>query len=91
MTVQEIMERAGMEETPLAIAWIKDAIVEIQSSEGHQLSVDTQNVTEDTLEYDLPSDFVALENISLLDTTADQYKTIRRLAFNPVVQIDNSP
>ena len=91
MTVQEIMERAGMEETPLAIAWIKDAIVEIQSSEGHQLSVDTQNVTEDTLEYDLPSDLVALENISLLDTTADQYKTIRRLAFNPVVQIDNSP
>jgi hypothetical protein len=91
MTVQEIMERAGMEETPLAIAWIKDAIVEIQSSEGHQLSVDTQNVTEDTLEYDLPSDFVALENISLLDTDADQYKTIRRLAFNPVVQIDNSP
>ena len=91
MTVQEIMERAGMEETPLAIAWIKDAIVEIQSSEGHQLSVSTQNVTEDTLEYDLPSDFVALENISLLDTDADQYKTIRRLAFNPVVQIDNSP
>ena len=91
MTVQEIMERAGMEETPLAIAWIKDAIVEIQSSEGHQLSVSTQNVTEDTLEYDLPFDFVALENISLLDTTADQYKTKRRLAFNPVVQIDNSP
>jgi len=91
MTVQEIMERAGMEETPLAIAWIKDAIVEIQSSEGHQLSVDTQNVTEDTLEYDLPSDLVAVENISLLDTNADQYKSIRRLAFNPVVQIDNSP
>jgi hypothetical protein len=85
------MERAGMEETPLAIAWIKDAIVEIQSSEGHQLSVDTQNVTEDTLEYDLPSDLVAVENISLLDTNADQYKSIRRLAFNPVVQIDNSP
>ena len=91
MTVQEIMERAGMEETPLAIAWIKDAIVEIQSSEGHQLSVDTQNVSENVLEYNLPADFVALENISLLDTNADQYKSIRRLAFNPVVQIDNSP
>ena len=66
------MERSGVSQTGLALAWIKDAIVEIQSSEGNQLSVSTQNFTEDTLEYDLPFDFVALENISLLDTTADQ-------------------
>ena len=32
MTVQEIMERAGVRETTLTIAWVKDAIHLIQSS-----------------------------------------------------------
>jgi len=31
MTIQEIMERSGVRETNLAIAWIKDAIHLIQS------------------------------------------------------------
>ena len=91
MKVQEIMERAGIENTNLALAWIKDAIVEIQSSEEHQLSVDLQTVTDGVLEYDIPSDLIAVNSISMLDTDADQYKSISRLASSPVMQIDNSP
>ena len=91
MTVQEVMERTGMEETSLALAWIKDAILEIQSSEEHQLSVNLQNVTNGTLEYDLPSDLIAINSISMLDTDADQYKSISRLASTPTMEIDNSP
>jgi len=91
MTVQEVMERTGMEETSLALAWIKDAILEIQSSEEHQLSVNLQNVTNGTLEYDLPSDLIAINSISMLDTDADKYKSISRLASTPIMEIDNSP
>tara|TARA_Y100000034_G_C6720517_1_gene318755 strand:- start:296 stop:571 length:276 start_codon:yes stop_codon:yes gene_type:complete len=91
MTVQEVMERAGVENTTLALAWIKDAIVEIQSSEEHQVSVDLQTITDGTLEYDVPADLIALNNISMLDTDDDQYKSINRLAAEPIVQIDNSP
>ena len=32
MTVQEIMERSGMKNTTLTIAWIKDAIHLLQSN-----------------------------------------------------------
>ncbi len=91
MLVQEIMERTGMEETSLALAWIKDAILEIQSSEEHQLSVDLSNIVENQLEYDLPSDLVAINSISMLDTEDDQYKSLSRLAFDPVMEVDNSP
>ena len=91
MKVQEIMERVGMEETSLALAWIKDAVLEIQSSEEHKLSVNLQNITDGVLEYDLPADLIAINSISMLDTDADQYKTISRLASTPVMEIDNSP
>ena len=91
MTIQEMMERSGIENTTLTLAWIKDAMNEIQSSEEHQLSVDTQDVVDGTLEYDLPTDLIAINSISMLDTDADQYKSISRLASTPVMEIDNSP
>jgi len=91
MTVQEVMERTGIEGTALVLAYIKDAIVEIQSSEEHQLSVDLSNIVENQLEYDLPADLIAINSISMLDTEDDQYKSLSRLAFDPVMEVDNSP
>ena len=91
MTVQEIMERAGMKDTTLAIAWIKDAIHLIQSSYGENLASWKTNISDGTREYPLPANLIKLRSISVKDTNDSKYKRIRRLAHNPIVSEDTDP
>ena len=91
MTVLELMERSGADNTNLTIAWIKDAVNLIQSNTKHDLKTETINIVENTKSYEPAADLMAIDNISILDTQADQYKRIRRLAFPPTVTVDNSP
>jgi hypothetical protein len=91
MTVQEIMERAGMKETTLAIAWIKDAIHLIQSQQNERLETSLSNIIDGIREYPFPANMIKLKSISIKDTNDDKYKRIRRLVHNPVVSEDNSP
>ena len=91
MKVQEIMERAGMKETTLAIAWIKDAIHLIQSNYGENLATWKTNITDGTREYPFPANMIKLRSISVKDTNDSKYKRIRRLAHNPVVSEDTDP
>ena len=91
MTVLELMERAGADNTNLTIAWIKDAVNLIQSNTKHDLKTETITITEYNKSYEPAADLMAIDNISILDTQADQYKRIRRLAFPPIVTVDNSP
>ena len=91
MTVQEIMERAGMKETTLAIAWIKDAIHLIQSQHGENHARWKTNITDGTREYPFPANMIKLRSISVKDTNDSKYKRIRRLAHNPVVSEDTDP
>ena len=93
MTVQEIMERAGMEETTLAIAWIKDAIHHIQSNSKEKIKVSKQDIIKSVDSNDnnylFPADMIALENISIKDTAEDKYKKIRRLNKQPHYLIED--
>ena len=91
MTVQEIMERSGMKETTLAIAWIKDAIHLIQSSYGNDIATWKTNITDGTREYPFPANLIKLRSISVKDTNDSKYKRIRRLAHNPIVSEDTDP
>ena len=56
MTVLEMMERANTRETKLAIAYIKDAIVKIQSTSEIALKVNKQDITKNTRDYTLPTE-----------------------------------
>ena len=91
MTVQEIMERSGMKETTLAVAWIKDAIHLIQSSYGNDIATWKTNITDGTREYPFPANLIKLRSISVKDTNDSKYKRIRRLAHNPIVSEDTDP
>ena len=91
MTIQEIMERAGLQETTLTIAWIKDAIHLIQSQQNEKLSISKSNIIDGIREYPLPSNMIKLKSVSVKDTNDDKYKRIRRLVQDPVVLEDNSP
>jgi len=92
MTVLEMMERANTRETNLAISFIKDAIVKIQSTSEIVLKVDKQNIVKNTRDYDIPTDLIALDNVSVLDTEDDnKFKIIRRITDDPIVIDDTNP
>jgi len=96
MTVLEIMERANMKETTLAIAYIKDAIHLIQSNSKEKVKVNKQDIIKsvdgDDNVYKLPADMVALENVSIKDTSDGKYKRIKRLVSPPHYLLeDTSP
>ena len=96
MTVQEIMERSGMDNTTLTIAWIKDAIHLIQSNSKEKVKTVKRDVIKgvdgDDNVYQTPGDMIALKNISIKDTSDGKYKKIRRLTSQPHYLIeDTSP
>ena len=80
MTILEIMERANTRDTSLSVAFIKDAITQIQSSTDIVSKVEKQDLTKNTRDYYLPTDLVSVISISIKDTDDDnKYKKIRRL------------
>ena len=91
MTIQEIMERAGVKETNLTIAYIKDAFHLIQSQGYDNLAIWKTNIVDDQREYALPANLINLKSISVLDTTDNKYKKIKRLIEEPVVTEDTDP
>ena len=96
MTVLELMERTGMREETLAIAYIKDAMHLIQSNTKEKLDVNKQDIKDahdsDDNVYILPRDLIAIENVSVLDTSDSKYKKIRRLNNQPFYLVeDTSP
>ncbi len=92
MTILEIMERANSRDTKLVTAFIKDAIMKIQSTSEEGLKVDKQNIVKNTRDYYLPTDLISIISISILDTDDDnKYKKIRRLASRPSVTEDTNP
>ena len=77
MTVLEAMERSGIAETTLVLAWIKDAIHHIKSNTKEDLKVNKQNIISGERDYQLPSDLIYIDSISILDTNDDnKYKNI---------------
>tara|TARA_R100001530_G_scaffold81485_1_gene56866 strand:- start:12 stop:290 length:279 start_codon:yes stop_codon:yes gene_type:complete len=92
MTLLELMERANVRDTKLITAFVKDAIMQIQSSTEVVTKNQKQNLTKNTREYYLPTDMIALESISILDTSDDnKYKKIKRLSSRPNVTEDTNP
>ena len=91
MTVDEMMERSGVNKTGLALAWIKDAVHMIQSNSKENLKVDKQNIIDGERDYIIPWDYVAIKSVSVKDTSDSKYKRIKRLAIPPVMSEDTDP
>jgi len=91
MTVQEMLDRSGMDEPTLAIAWIKDAIHLIQSQYDDNVATWKTNITDGTREYPFPANMIKIKSVSVLDTNDSKYKKIRRIVHEPVVTEDTDP
>ena len=92
MTVLEVMERVGMKETTLAIAWIKDAIHLVQSQYDDNVAtwktdINKASTTVDN-KYAFPVNLIKMKSISILDTNDDKYKKIRRMSVDATTTED---
>jgi|TARA_R100000049_G_C1946246_1_gene91504 hypothetical protein len=88
MKVQEIMERVGVNDTGRAIAYIKDALEEMNLiSETH---VDTTRIkiTKDQRYYEFPRDMVKLTDIRCKNhlNAEDEYRSIPRMIGEPAIE-----
>ena len=92
MKILEVMERVNSRDTKLVLAYIKDAITQIQSSNEINTKVTKSNIVADTRDYDLPPGLIAIRSVSILDTEDDnKYKGIRRLQSEPNNTEDTNP
>ena len=91
MTVQELMERASMKESGLALAWLKDAYHLLQSNSIEDLKTVKYNIIDGERDYLLPQDMIAIKHISVKDTSDSKYKKIRRLVSQPYMTEDTDP
>ena len=91
MTVLEMMERSGMKNTTLTIAFIKDAMHLMQSQVDVHTATWKTNIADGTREYPFPANMIRLKSVSIKDTTDSKYKRIRRLTQSPVVSEDTDP
>tara|TARA_R100000750_G_scaffold55315_1_gene41383 strand:+ start:121 stop:408 length:288 start_codon:yes stop_codon:yes gene_type:complete len=95
MTVQEVMERSGSDNTTLTVAFIKDAIHLILSQQDDNVATWKTNINLATSSvnniYPFPANLIKLRSISVKDTGDKKYKRIKRLSFPPVVTEDTDP
>jgi len=86
MKVQEIMERAGVTDTGRAIAYIKDALEELNTISETHVTTTRLNITKDQRFYDLPNDMIKVLDIRCKNqlNADDEYRSIPRMMGEPI-------
>ena len=85
MKVQEIMERAGIEQTGRAIAYIKDALEEMNLESETHVKTARIDIVANQRYYDLPYDMVKVLDIRCKNHNCSDntYKSIPRTIYQP--------
>ena len=88
MTVKELMERIGMNQTGRAVAYIKDGLEEIQMLTEVHTRVERFDITEDQRFYTLPNEMVKMIDIRVKNhlNSKDEYRSIPRMIYKPPVK-----
>lgn len=88
MKVQEIMERAGMTETGRAVAWIKDAMEEMNTIVETHVTTSRIDIVEGTRFYPFPRDMIKVLDIRGLNhrNDNDEYRSLPRMTFKPPIK-----
>jgi len=87
MKVKEIMERAGMTQTGRAVAYIKDALDEINISSETHVTTERIDITADQRFYDLPNDCLKVLDIRCkhYNNEDEKYRSIPRSIYEPTI------
>lgn len=88
MKVQEVMERAGTTQSGRAIAYIKDALEEIELLFETNIDYSNTNLVKDQRLYDLPSTALKIVSVAAKNhlNTKGEYRTIPRLLNEPIIR-----
>jgi hypothetical protein len=86
MTVQEIMERVGVSDTGRAIAYIKDALEEMNTISETHVNTERFDITKDQRFYDFPNDMIKVLDIRCKNhfNADDEYRSIPRMIGEPI-------
>ena len=88
MKVQEVMERAGTTQSGRAIAYIKDALEEIELLFETNISYSDISLVKDQRLYDMPATALKVVSVSAKNhlNTKDEYRSIHRLLNEPIIR-----
>ena len=88
MKVERIMERAGMMETGRAIAYIKEALEEINKITETVFTNEKLDITEDKRFYDIPNEALKILDVRCKNhlNDKDEYRSISRLIHEPPIK-----
>ena len=87
MKVKEIMERAGMTQTGRAIAYIKDALDEVNIISETHITTQRMDINENQRFYSIPNDCLKILDIRCKHHNNDdsKYRSIPRSIYEPTI------
>ena len=91
MTVKELMERVGSNQTGRIVAYIKDGLEEIGMLTETHTEIQLFNIEENKRFYWLPSNMIKMMDITVKNhlNSKDEYRSIPRMIHEPVVKDAN--
>ena len=88
MTLKELMERAGTTNQGYSIAYLKDAMREVNMIIEDNVVSSKANVVKDQRYYSFPANFISLKNVMVYDTAETEYVKIARVLETDNVDAD---
>ena len=87
MTVQEIIERAGTNDIGFAIAYIKDALDEMNIISETHITTQRIDINKDQRFYEIPNDCLKILDIRCKhqNNTDNKYRSIPRSIYEPTI------
>tara|TARA_R100001163_G_C5068358_1_gene208479 strand:- start:9368 stop:9649 length:282 start_codon:yes stop_codon:yes gene_type:complete len=88
MTVKELMERAGTNQTGRAIAYIKDGLEEMQMLTEIHTRVQRLDINANQRFYTLPNEMIKMIDIRCKNhlNSKDEYRSIPRMLNKPAIK-----
>ena len=86
MTVQEVMERVGITDTGRALAYIKDALEEMNMLTETHLRTERIDIVQNKRFYDFPKEMVKITDVRCKNqlNTDSEYRSIPRMIGEPM-------
>ena len=88
MKVQELMERVGILETGRTVAYVKDALIEMNLIAETHITTERVDIAANQRYYDFPNDMVKITDIRVKNhlNSKDEYRTIPRIMYEPKIE-----
>ena len=88
MNVKKIMERVGLTETGRAIAYIEDALEELNLISETHIKTSRMDIKENKRFYELPNEVIQIKDIRMKNhfNSKGEYRSIPRLVYKPIVK-----